>query len=165
MSLIEVKTLNKYIIPSFSGENKYIIYFLISNETIVYVGQTECGLRRIGGHFGFKDFDSFTFTPAPSDKNERLKLEEQYILKYQPKYNKITERKTLISKGYISIDCAIKKYYNNLSNKLKYNDFKKWLIGLEVSLDCIKLKSRDGWGKIDIFFIKSELEKEIKKLI
>lgn len=64
------------------------VYFLLKNQEVVYVGQTSDGLNRIKTHYlqKTKDFDDYkTIKCCKRDLNE---LENYYILKYQPKYNK-----------------------------------------------------------------------------
>jgi transcriptional regulator with XRE-family HTH domain len=62
------------------------VYFLIKDDKIVYVGQTHNGLKRIIEHNGKKDFDRYSVLPCNISKLN--KLEEKYILRYRPKYNK-----------------------------------------------------------------------------
>ena len=65
------------------------VYFLLKNKEVVYVGQTINGLNRIKQHFieNKKDFDDYkTVSCIRAKLNE---LENYYIIKYQPKYNKI----------------------------------------------------------------------------
>jgi predicted GIY-YIG superfamily endonuclease len=64
---------------SFTG-----VYFLISNNKIVYVGQSVNVYARISGHAG-KTFDSFTVIPCP---REHLNvLESLYIHMFDPPLN------------------------------------------------------------------------------
>lgn len=72
-----------------------LIYFLIKNGEVVYVGQTKNGLYRPFSHYD-KDFDKVYVL---SCKEEGLDIvEDYYILKYQPIYNKkITDGYTLIT--------------------------------------------------------------------
>lgn len=60
------------------------IYFLFRNNTIVYVGQTTNGLKRIFDHTD-KRFDEYTFIRCR--KCELNVLEAAYIKKFKPKYN------------------------------------------------------------------------------
>ena len=63
------------------------IYFLIKDDIIVYVGQTAKGMSRIQAHEGNKDFNAYTIINC--DKDELDELENHYILKFNPIYNKM----------------------------------------------------------------------------
>lgn len=67
------------------GEN--LIYFLIRDDVVVYVGQTKRGVQRILSHSLDKKFDSFSYYQLPSsvDLNE---LEAYYIFSLLPEYNR-----------------------------------------------------------------------------
>lgn len=71
----------------------YIIYALISNNEIVYIGQSTNILNRLSTHLSsFKEFDSWTIIENLGDfttSKEVNRLEEKYIRKFLPKYNKI----------------------------------------------------------------------------
>jgi hypothetical protein len=62
------------------------IYFLLKNEKVVYVGQTEYGLKRILCHPSDKDFDTIRTIKCKSEKLDEMEM--KYIAKYQPLYNK-----------------------------------------------------------------------------
>lgn len=64
------------------------LYALCKYGEIVYIGQSNNILRRIGEHAGCKEkeFDSFMYIRC-DDKKERDKLERHWIEKFQPKYN------------------------------------------------------------------------------
>lgn len=62
------------------------VYFLIKDNTIVYVGQTTKGLFRVNQHIYDKDFDSYFFLECKL--NELNSIETQYIIMFKPKYNK-----------------------------------------------------------------------------
>jgi hypothetical protein len=67
-------------------ENLSVIYFLIKDNTIVYVGQSITGTNRIVNHKKDKDFDSYSFIPIPKELlNE---TEQSYIRTFMPSYNK-----------------------------------------------------------------------------
>lgn len=63
------------------------VYFLYKGDEIVYVGQTNNLLRRVASHFGFKDFDHFSYIACR--KEELTELERRAILKYRPKLNSL----------------------------------------------------------------------------
>lgn len=71
------------------GKNKYI-YFLKSNEKIVYVGQTQSTYdnrtNRPNQHTN-KEFDSFDMIQIENYMDLDI-VEAFYIIKYKPKYNK-----------------------------------------------------------------------------
>lgn len=62
-----------------------LIYFLLVDNEVVYVGQTQHGLRRPFQHFD-KEFNEIKFFHCPS--NELDYWEDCYIQKYKPIYNK-----------------------------------------------------------------------------
>lgn len=66
------------------------IYFLCENDNVVYVGQTKCGLSRPYAHKD-KKFDEIKILLC--DENELDFLEDKYIKKYKPKYNKVPNYK------------------------------------------------------------------------
>lgn len=61
------------------------VYFLLQGKEVVYVGQTKNGLTRIYQHKD-KVFDMAYVMEC--DANELNRLENRYIFKYRPKYNK-----------------------------------------------------------------------------
>lgn len=69
------------------NSNNSIIYFLIKEDRIVYVGKSINGISRIINHIqdNDKDFDSYYFVKV--DKMELDFLEEQYIREFNPYYN------------------------------------------------------------------------------
>jgi hypothetical protein len=64
------------------------IYFLLKNKKIVYVGQTTNGLNRIKEHLldCNKEFDDFKIIKC--NESELKELENNYIIKFNPEYNK-----------------------------------------------------------------------------
>jgi hypothetical protein len=69
-------------IPNISDS---LIYFLLNGEEVVYVGQTNNGLRRPFSHRD-KDFTEIKFFVCPSQELDYW--EDCYIQKYDPIYNK-----------------------------------------------------------------------------
>lgn len=61
------------------------IYFLLKDGDVVYVGQTKAGISRLSAH-GDKDYDEIYVMYC--DDSELDCLEDKYITKYRPKYNK-----------------------------------------------------------------------------
>lgn len=62
------------------------IYFLISDDEVVYVGQTRRGLSRVYSHVYDKQFTKIYIIEC--DETELDYWEDFYIFKYKPKYNK-----------------------------------------------------------------------------
>ena len=67
--------------------NNSIIYFLIKEDRIVYVGKSKNGISRILTHIksNDKDFDSYHYIQV--DKIEFDFLESEYIREFNPYYN------------------------------------------------------------------------------
>jgi excinuclease UvrABC nuclease subunit len=68
---------------------KTFIYFLINNKEVVYVGQTKNGLKRPFSH-NDKIFNEIKIILC--DEEELNILENEYIIKYNPMYNKKINR-------------------------------------------------------------------------
>lgn len=78
---------NKKIYTRNKKDPEYKIYFLISGEEIVYIGQTIDIEERLKSHFhGKKEFDSYYSLDCK--KEEADLLEYIYINIFKPKYNK-----------------------------------------------------------------------------
>jgi hypothetical protein len=61
------------------------VYFLIKDESVVYVGQSINIMNRVAEHNKSKDFDTFTYVQC---KRENLnQIEAMYIQRLKPKYN------------------------------------------------------------------------------
>jgi hypothetical protein len=61
------------------------IYFLIKDQSVVYVGQSINITQRVAEHTKTKDFDTFTYVQC---KRENLnQIEAMYITRLKPKYN------------------------------------------------------------------------------
>lgn len=85
---------------------KVFIYFLLNGNEVVYVGQTKQGIARPLSH---KDKDFNTIKILYCKEDELDKLEDKYIMKYRPVYNKacnhalrygLTRAKQIIRKKY-----------------------------------------------------------------
>jgi NADPH:quinone reductase-like Zn-dependent oxidoreductase len=76
------------------------IYFLKCKGNIVYIGETESVMTRVGQHLqeNTKIFDSFTFEVFEGSRMQRKRAEANLINKFQPFYNKahIKEKKVRI---------------------------------------------------------------------
>lgn len=68
------------------------VYFLISREVVVYIGQTKRWPLRLSGH-SEKEFDNFRFIEC--DPVKRLYYESRWIKYFSPKYNNPLGRKRL----------------------------------------------------------------------
>jgi len=62
-----------------------LIYFLIKNNKIVYVGQTQNGLLRVFSHLYKKEYDGYYTIKC--DINKLNEIEAYYISKLNPVYN------------------------------------------------------------------------------
>lgn len=67
-------------------KSKIFVYFLIQDEEVVYVGQTTKGIIRPISHLNDKIFNSIRIMYC--ETKNLGKLEHEYILKYNPLYNK-----------------------------------------------------------------------------
>tara|TARA_R110000796_G_scaffold82181_1_gene180505 strand:+ start:114 stop:488 length:375 start_codon:yes stop_codon:yes gene_type:complete len=72
-------------------KESFIIYALIRNNEIVYIGQSKKILSRIGQHLqGEKEFDSWSIVENLGEygtAGELNRLEKKYIRKFMPVYN------------------------------------------------------------------------------
>lgn len=64
------------------------VYLLLKNNQVVYVGQTTNGINRIKQHFIKKEIDFDEYRTIKCSKKDLNNLEDFYIIKYQPIYNK-----------------------------------------------------------------------------
>ena len=62
------------------------IYFLFDGSNLVYIGQSENIFKRVPIHLETKKFDNWNYIEFVEDDLDIL--EAEFILKYQPKYNK-----------------------------------------------------------------------------
>ena len=80
LTIIDILKLNK------KGDDK-IIYFLISNEEIVYIGKSNGRvLNRISQHIKTKEFDNVKYISVET-KSILDKKEKEFISQYRPKLN------------------------------------------------------------------------------
>lgn len=70
---------------TFKYKSRFIIYFLLRNDRVVYVGQSKRGIIRPLSYWE-KDFD--TVKVLYCTEKDLNALEDKYIAKYQPEYNK-----------------------------------------------------------------------------
>ena len=95
---------SKFILDNKSGPvGGCCIYFLISNNKIVYVGKSvNSGFDRIGAHLKYSDkvFDSYFIEPCPG--GNITEIETEYIIKFAPKYNKsISSNRKYATRAFI----------------------------------------------------------------
>ena len=108
-----------------------IVYFLLDNDTIVYVGKSLNGMVRIYDHIKNSNygFNAYAFFNVPKEQID--KLERRYIKRFSPKYNKMHNDNLPEKKYMISEDNSVivrkrvpytKYSYNNgtLYKKPKY---------------------------------------------
>lgn len=111
-----------------------MIYFLIKNDEVVYVGQSINGIKRPIHHYD-KDFDYFTFVNV-RDRNKLDELENYYITKYEPKYNKTLNK----TKNMISYSEYYAQYYKGKKTKEKYSKIKDIIIQNKLYFQIFKGK-------------------------
>lgn len=124
-----MKSLSKEIILKNSKAYKFdnnIIYFLMKENEIVYVGQSKNGMKRIHAHLYDVEFDSYHYINCTLDQLNDL--EAHYIIKFNPLCNNslppnnmvksLKQLKLIYNIGTIFIKKLCKKYkipslYNN----------------------------------------------------
>ena len=73
-------------LPVYIKREYNIVYFLLKEMDVVYVGKSTVGLARAFSHNDM-DYDCVSYIPC-SSKEETDDCESYYIMKYRPKYNK-----------------------------------------------------------------------------
>jgi excinuclease UvrABC nuclease subunit len=88
-----MKTKKEILSSKREFKEDYIIYALINNNEIVYIGQSKNIVVRLSSHrTSNKVFDSWCIVEnlgTYTTSKEVNRLEEKYIRKFLPKYNKI----------------------------------------------------------------------------
>ena len=102
------------------------IYFLLKDDEVVYVGQTSNGIVRPLSHRN-KDFDTIKIIYC--DILELDLLEDKYIVKYRPRYNK-----TLNHAMRYSMMTARNKIRKIFNNNITITDLKKIIRLLDIEL-------------------------------
>lgn len=131
-----------------------MVYFLLSNDEVVYVGQTNVGTGRIGAHLADKSFDdvcAIRCDPADLDA-----LEDYYIWKYMPKYNR--KPNTVCS---VSLNSAKTSVEEALSRKVGIRKIKTLIDALEIKLrtfNDVAYMSKKDLGLLIDFISATELE-------
>jgi hypothetical protein len=116
--LANKKTLNQI------NKKTHGIYFLIKGNSIVYVGQTSNGLKRVQEHVNQKekDFDHYCFIEC--EGNKKNDLEAIFISIYHPLYNKIMPKTELFTKLTRLDQCeSMVKDLNHFGMHSVYNDY------------------------------------------
>lgn len=76
------------VIEELANHKYYFIYFLIKDNKVVYVGQSNNNvLSRISSHLKDKEFDE-VYYKSFSVENVMDEYEKKFIMKYRPKFNK-----------------------------------------------------------------------------
>ena len=96
------------------------VYFLIKNKKVVYVGQSNNVIRRIGKHIedGIKEFDACTYIEIKGKYIDDMgHIEWTYIQRLQPEYNKQHKNKDWTDKhGFKVANRWQRKYLKRSAN-------------------------------------------------
>ena len=137
---------------TFKVEHKSMIYFFFFFNVVVYVGQTKQGILRPLSH---KDKKYDTIKILYCDEKELNRLEDRYITKYRPKYNK-----TLNCASRYSLMRARNKIRQEINNyEFTMWDLKKIIKKLNIELCSFNFKyyiKQEDYEKI-VDFIKGAL--------
>ena len=70
--------------------NPFVVYFLLYEEELVYIGKTNNLFSRLSAHIaeGKKTFDDYYIAIFDTDSDNLTHIERIYIEKYLPMYNK-----------------------------------------------------------------------------
>lgn len=104
---------------------KSFIYFLIKENEVVYVGKTTQGISRPFSHKD-KDYDSINIIYC--DEKDLDELEDMYISKYKPPYNKLLNFN--INYTLSRVRDEIRKKYDN--KKFSKPTLKKIIKALDI---------------------------------
>jgi len=147
---METKEIFKEIYP-FSPPKipRMCIYALFLDGNIVYISQSNVGIRRILSHAieGEKEFDSFSCFEVY--KKNAADIEAELILKNTPKYNKVLHPNNV----YTSVNALRERH------GIKRCPFRKILPHLELKI--FMLKSR---AYCKIFDFESKLKSYLSKM-
>lgn len=120
------------------------IYFLLKNNEVVYVGKTTKGIQRPISHSYTKDYDLIKIIYC--EEKDLDYLEDKYILKYKPVYNKLVN---LISN--YSLPRVRDRVRVEFSNKITIPKVKKLLSKLNIEpfeYNCIKYIKKEEFDKL-----------------
>jgi hypothetical protein len=128
---------------------KSMIYFLIHNDVVVYVGQTRKGLSRPFAHDN-KEYNKICILPCKEkDLDDR---EEYFIRKYEPKYNLY-----VFSKRYISLKTA----RDNIREQTGIHDYSSWNLRRMFATNSDRFSVIAGKTYVEKLYIE-EIIKEMK---
>lgn len=113
-------------IPIIDNSNLSVIYFLIHENQIVYVGSSANGLSRIYQHIKDKKFDAYSYIVIPSER--RAELENEYIFKFNPKYNNLPNYDDMVSLKVLQKQLKEKKVQELYYKRNLYKLFEKFEI-------------------------------------
>ena len=125
------------------------IYLLLNNDEVVYVGQTQNGLRRIMQHYD-KIFNKYAFIETAKDDLDYY--EDLYIMQYQPKYN------NFYSYYRISIDSSYNKLKYAFKKMINIKQYEEYI--LKKNIEIKKFKNYKTITKEESIYINQLLEKE-----
>ena len=81
-------------ILTFTSCENNLVYFLLQKGEVVYVGKTTAGMARPYAHYD-KEYD--TIKVLVCEPKSLDKIEDYYICKYKPKYNKVRNYNVICS--------------------------------------------------------------------
>ena len=126
--------------------NQPIIYFLLNDDEVVYVGQSKNGIARPVSHCD-KVFNRIKILPCKM--TELNYLEDIYIVKYKPKYNLEFNKTANLSLQHIR--GKLIKYFDMDKTTISTYDVKKLLTILKLTstpvCDCTTLEL-DKFGQL-----------------
>ena len=120
--------------------NRHLIYFLINDDVVVYVGQTKNGLQRPFSHYD-KEFNRLEVLECKEEELDMI--ENKYIIKYMPEYNKTMN--LAYAYGLLRARNEVRK--NTELKRYTQYDLKKDLIRLGIK---IKSDEINGNGYITV---------------
>jgi hypothetical protein len=99
VSLLGIEGLKSISVPA------CIVYFIVSDGEVVYVGRTRRVWRRLAAHGSWKRFEGFYYVECTHE--ESIALEQKYINELRPRMNR-PERTGVCTKG----TCGYYKWFN-----------------------------------------------------
>ena len=125
MNLLNKDDIIKMQIPIIDPNcNLSVIYFLLQDNEIVYVGSSNKGLSRIYQHIRDKKFNAYSYIVVPPEN--RAKLENNYIFRFNPKYNYIPNYENMISLNVLQKQLKQKKVEKLYYKRELYKLFEKF---------------------------------------
>lgn len=88
-------------------EYRNLVYFLLQDGEVVYVGKTTTGLARPYSHFD-KEYSEIRVLPC--ERDNLAEVEDFYICKYKPKYNKTKGTKVIRAVSSVKNNFCGSKY-------------------------------------------------------